>query len=222
MRLNQSALCSLVSRQVKSLGSIRCSHGVAGEGKNMEKWFNTAGICYPEEHYMVIMDSRLRKIVQMVDKGQYFTINRGRQYGKTTMMNLLAEKLSGHYSVFSISFEGIGDELCRSEEVFCQTFLGLLNDVLCYEGVEGISEAVRGGMPGAERRDSAGIQHDEAVRLYLQAVRRGRPPGGADGGRGGSGGQPWNFHHLSGTASEKVPGQEEAAYFPVCHPGRSL
>ncbi len=109
----------------------------------MEKCFNTAGICYPEEHYMVNLDSRLQKIVQMVDKGQYFTINRGRQYGKTTMMNLLAEKLSGHYSVFSISFEGIGDELCRSEEVFCQTFLGLLNDALCYEGVEGISEAVR-------------------------------------------------------------------------------
>ncbi len=92
---------------------------------------------------MVNMDSRLQKIVQMVDKGQYFTINRGRQYGKTTIMNLLAEKLSGRYSVFSISFEGIGDELCRSEEVFCQTFLGLLNDALCYEGVEGISEAGR-------------------------------------------------------------------------------
>ena len=92
---------------------------------------------------MVNLDSRLQKIVQMVDKGQYFTINRGRQYGKTTIMNLLAEKLSGRYSVFSISFEGIGDELCRSEEVFCQTFLGLLNDALCYEGVEGISEAGR-------------------------------------------------------------------------------
>ncbi|MCI6580493.1 MAG: ATP-binding protein, partial [Oscillospiraceae bacterium] len=50
----------------------------------MRKYFNTEGCCYPDEHYMVNPDSRLKKIKEMVDAGKYFTINRGRQYGKTT------------------------------------------------------------------------------------------------------------------------------------------
>ena len=48
----------------------------------MRKHFNTEGCCYPDEHYMVNPDSRLKKIKEMVDAGKYFTINRGRQYGK--------------------------------------------------------------------------------------------------------------------------------------------
>ena len=60
----------------------------------MRKHFNTEGCCYPDEHYMVNLDSRLKKIKEMVDAGKYFTINRGRQYGKTTVLNSLEEYLS--------------------------------------------------------------------------------------------------------------------------------
>ena len=33
----------------------------------MRKHFNTEGCCYPDEHYMVNPDSRLKKIKEMVD-----------------------------------------------------------------------------------------------------------------------------------------------------------
>lgn len=52
----------------------------------MHKFFNVSGDCKPGLHYMVDLSSRLQKIKSMVDSGQYFTINRARQYGKTTTL----------------------------------------------------------------------------------------------------------------------------------------
>ena len=46
----------------------------------MAKIFNVAAVCIPEKHYMVNLDERLKKIKTMVDAGDYFTINRARQY----------------------------------------------------------------------------------------------------------------------------------------------
>ena len=37
----------------------------------MERYFNITGCCNPQEHYMVNLDSRLARIKDMVDKGQY-------------------------------------------------------------------------------------------------------------------------------------------------------
>ena len=68
------------------------------------KEFNTTGICYPYKHYMVNIDSRIDEIEKAVAKGEYITINRGRQYGKTTTLYHLTNKLNDKYVVFSISF----------------------------------------------------------------------------------------------------------------------
>ena len=87
----------------------------------MGKRFNTTGICYPDEHYMVNMQDRLRDIETMVAAGEYFTINRARQYGKTTLLNLLEEKLAHEYTVLSISFEGMGNDASVSARAFCQS-----------------------------------------------------------------------------------------------------
>ena len=48
----------------------------------MERYFNITGCCNSQEHYMVNLDSRLAQIKGMVDRGQYFCINQGRQHGK--------------------------------------------------------------------------------------------------------------------------------------------
>ena len=51
----------------------------------MQRYFNTEGQCEPNKHYMVRLDDRLEKIKRLfVDRGKYFIINRGRQYGKTS------------------------------------------------------------------------------------------------------------------------------------------
>ena len=92
------------------------------------KRFNTTGKCIPEKHYMVDISDRVVAAKKMVDEGSYFTINRGRQYGKTTLLSELRKKLSGEYLVLSISFEGLEDEVFENAESFYGNFFGLLYD----------------------------------------------------------------------------------------------
>ena len=106
----------------------------------MRKRFNTTGLCYPEDHYMVRMEDRLQKMEEFVEQGKYFTINRGRQYGKTTMLNLLARKLSHRYVVFLISFEGMEDEVFETTSSFCKRMCKLLYRSVRYQKKEGLPD----------------------------------------------------------------------------------
>ena len=72
----------------------------------MPKKFNIVGSCNPDEHYMVNIQNRLAHIKKLVDDGQYFTINRGRQYGKTTTLLALESYLNAEYVVISLDFQG--------------------------------------------------------------------------------------------------------------------
>lgn len=64
-----------------------------------------------------------------MDEKKYFVINRARQYGKTTTLNMLVKYLADKYTVFFISFEGLG------ETAFCGTICELLYDTVLYEEV---------------------------------------------------------------------------------------
>ena len=55
----------------------------------MKKFFNVNGSCNPQIHYMIDLSERLSEIKKMVDAGEYFTINRARQYGKTTLYEIM-------------------------------------------------------------------------------------------------------------------------------------
>ena len=89
--------------------------------------FNTEGACDKVKHYMVDISKKLKQIRVMVDEGDYFTINRGRQYGKTTTLYQLRELLKHEYICLKISFEGSGEVMFSSEEAFCVGFLDLLS-----------------------------------------------------------------------------------------------
>ena len=87
------------------------------------RYFNTTGICYPKKHYMVDISTRLADIERRVAKGEYITINRGRQYGKTTTLYHLTNKLMENYVVFSISFEAMGETEFKTEDTLSYYFL---------------------------------------------------------------------------------------------------
>jgi len=70
----------------------------------MHKIFNVAAVCLPDIHYMVDISDRLCAIKKMVDRGDYFTINRARQYGKTTTMYALSDFLKTEYTVVYLDF----------------------------------------------------------------------------------------------------------------------
>lgn len=91
-----------------------------------QKTFNIAGACIPSKHYMVNIDGRLSAIRKMVDQGNYFCINRGRQYGKTTTLNALVGYLSNQYMVFQVSFEGLDDSIYSTQESLMRALLRLM------------------------------------------------------------------------------------------------
>ena len=91
-------------------------------GEKMEKRFNTTGACFPEQHYMVDITERLVAIKKMIDRGDFFVINRGRQYGKTTTLNALETFLTPDYLVISMDFQLLSNSDFSTEEKFVSAF----------------------------------------------------------------------------------------------------
>ena len=96
----------------------------------MQKRFNSTGVCVSRKHYMVDISDKLEQIKKLIDNEFYFTINKPRQYGKTTTISELKKNLKEEYIVISISFEGIGDKVFCNEEEFSNVFIELLSDSL--------------------------------------------------------------------------------------------
>lgn len=94
----------------------------------MPKAFNTAAVCVPEIHYMVNIDQQLQEISRLVDAGKYFTINRARQYGKTTTLMALSRHLQAKYHIVSIDFQTFGSADFSTEAVFSSAFAGSFLD----------------------------------------------------------------------------------------------
>ncbi len=94
----------------------------------MEKGFNITGLCHPSKHYMADVSQKMSLVCAMIEKGNYFIINRPRQYGKTTTLYTLADTLrkTGDYIVLNTSFEGIGDAIFNDEAVFASGFIRIL------------------------------------------------------------------------------------------------
>lgn len=93
-----------------------------GACDTMAKVFNTTGVCVPEAHYMVDIRQRLIEIKKLIDAGNYFTINKARQYGKTTTLMALERFLQRDYDVVSMDFQTFGSEEFRTENKFALSF----------------------------------------------------------------------------------------------------
>ena len=73
----------------------------------MKRFFNVAGPCLPEKHYMIPPDRRLGQIRELIDKESFFIIHAPRQTGKTTLIRSLSRKLTseGKYAAVTVSLE---------------------------------------------------------------------------------------------------------------------
>lgn len=90
-----------------------------------KRTFNTTGTCVPSLHYMVDITEKVNRIVtELIANNCYFTINRARQYGKTTLLSRLSARLKEDYYVIRISFEG-AEALFSSEQNLANGFLFL-------------------------------------------------------------------------------------------------
>ncbi len=82
------------------------------------KCFNVTATCVPSRHYMVDISGKVDRIVsELIDQNYYFTINRARQYGKTTTLSRLSARLRTNYYVIRISFEGAEDLFVSAKDM---------------------------------------------------------------------------------------------------------
>ena len=94
--------------------------------------FNVTGTCVKHKHYMADTTSKVDQMIALVENEYYFTINRPRQYGKTTMLSLLRQRLADEYLVLSISFQGVSSHNFESDELFIEMFRSCLEDRQIY------------------------------------------------------------------------------------------
>ena len=79
---------------------------------------------------MVRLDDRLDAIKRLyVDRGKYFVINRGRQYGKTTTLRALAEYLKNDYAVLPMDFQALGSDCFVDGSAFVLSFIDYLEEI---------------------------------------------------------------------------------------------
>ena len=60
----------------------------------MDRYFNIAGPCFPNEHYMLPALDRLPEIRRLVARRQYFVVHAPRQTGKTTALKALVREIN--------------------------------------------------------------------------------------------------------------------------------
>ena len=133
------------------------------------KEFNTTAVCIPSKHYMVDITERVKEIKKMVDAGKYFTINRARQYGKTTTLNALRIYLKSDYEVINLDFQGISTAGFQTEGNFVQSFSGLLLDRHEFNGMF-IPEKVLAELESYYQTDSEKIKLDHLYRTFRRWI----------------------------------------------------
>lgn len=125
----------------------------------MERYFNTEGVCEPDIHYMVRLDERVRRIRERyVDRGSYFVINRGRQYGKTTTLRALAEYLKTDYIVISLDFQELSTEEFKDETTFSRAFSEIFGEACQRQEIEGTEDLLRPLVQHMEENESVTLR----------------------------------------------------------------
>ncbi len=90
----------------------------------MAKRFNTAVTCNAERHYMVDITEKMKYVEDLIENANYFTINRARQFGKSTVLNWIKNNYSDRYYVADISFEITSSSDWGSDANFCSALCG--------------------------------------------------------------------------------------------------
>ena len=107
---------------------------------------------------MVDITERVEIIRKMVAKGDYFCINRGRQYGKTTTLAALQRTLEqSGYTVFSLSFEGMAEGAFLNLNTVLFKLVQKINDCILWDEVKNISETSKALLDELEKRAEESI-----------------------------------------------------------------
>ncbi len=102
----------------------------------MKRFFNTTGLCNPQDHYMVNpFRGMYDDILRLIESKQYFLIHAPRQTGKTTFLHSLAHRLNaeGKYVAVVCSLESAGYASItveKANKVFIRSVYQMAKDFL--------------------------------------------------------------------------------------------
>ena len=131
------------------------------------KKFNTTAVCIPSKHYMVDLSKRVEEIRKLVDAGEYFTINRARQYGKTTTLTALYDGLVKDHIVLSLDFQDISDAVFKEEGSFVQGMARIVCDAKDFQGVE-VPEHTYDELKQLNEKNKEDVKLDELFRSFVR------------------------------------------------------
>lgn len=135
------------------------------------KSFNTSAVCIPEKHYMVDLSERVKEIKKMVDAGKYFTINRARQYGKTTTLSELKKVLKNDYIVLSLDFQNIDNDVFKSGATFSQAMARIIMDEEEFGDVPVPDETLQ-ALEKLNNDDVEKVKMDELFRILKRWMKK--------------------------------------------------
>ena len=135
------------------------------------KQFNTTAVCVPSKHYMVDLSERVKEIKKLVDNGKYFTINRARQYGKTTTLSALKSVLDMDYIVLSLDFQSIDNDVFENGASFSQAMSRIMMDAYEFENVP-IPDDVVSALEELNDADPKKIKMDNLFRIIKRWIKK--------------------------------------------------
>jgi type II secretory pathway predicted ATPase ExeA len=101
----------------------------------MSRWFNIAGPCKEDIHYMLSPTTRLPDLEELIQQRSYFVLHAPRQTGKTTAMLALAQQLTatGRYAAVLVSVEvgsAFNHDPSAAELAILETWRDTIEDIL--------------------------------------------------------------------------------------------
>ena len=135
------------------------------------KEFNTTAVCIPSKHYMVDLSERVKEIRKLVDAGKYFTINRARQYGKTTTLSALKQVLNIEYIVLSLDFQSVDNDVFENGATFSQAMARIIVDAYEFEDVP-IPEKTISALEELNDSDPQKIKMDTLFRILKRWIKQ--------------------------------------------------
>ena len=139
------------------------------------KVFNTTAVCIPEKHYMVDLSERVKEIKKLVDAGKYFTINRARQYGKTTTIDALYKVLIAENVVISLDFQDIEDGSFKNGGEFSKAIARIILDAEEFDGLV-IPETIIERFKELAEKSSDDVKMDDLFRVFRMWFKEEKSP----------------------------------------------
>ncbi|MDY6785045.1 MAG: ATP-binding protein [Cyanobacteriota bacterium] len=131
----------------------------------MPRWFNIAGPCKADKHYMLSPTSRLPDLETLIEQESYFVVHAPRQTGKTTAMLALAKQLteSGNYAAVMVSVE-VGSAFNNDPSAAELAILGTWYDTISIR----LPEELQPPIFNREQKEEPG----QRIRAFFQAWAR--------------------------------------------------